>query len=100
MVINYLLTFARNMKAFVLKFLSISFLILFAHFSYAQVVNDDFLQPKEYVYMHLDNDAYIIGEDVYFQAYIINPSATKSEVLYTELLSSDGNIVEKKKHKI
>ena len=88
------------MKAFILKFLSILFLILSAHFSYAQVVNDDFLQPKEYVYMHLDNDDYLIGEDIFFKAYIINSSATKSGVLYTELLSSNGDIIEKKKHKI
>ena len=92
------------MKFFTLQSLSMLFLILSAHFSYeqveAQVVNDDCLRPKEFVYMHFDNDDYLIGEDIFFKAYIINSLATKSGVLYTELLSSNGDIIEKKKHKI
>ena len=92
------------MKIFTLKLLSILCLVLSAHFSYAQIgaqtVNDNFLQPKEFVYMHFDNDDYLIGEDIFFNAYIINSAATKSEVLYTELLSPNGDIIEKKKHKI
>lgn len=92
------------MKIFTLKLLSILCLVLSAHFSYAQIgaqtVNDNFLQPKEFVYMHFDNDDYLIGEDIFFNAYIINSAATKSEVLYTELLSPNGDIIEKKKYKI
>ena len=62
--------------------------------------NNIILQSKELVFLHFDNDSYLIGEDIFFKVYVVNSCATKSAVLYVELISPDGYIVEKKKYRI
>lgn len=62
------------------------------------------LVPQEKVYLHFDNTNYMIGETIWFKAYITTAGrhvATKqSGVLYVELLSQRGKLLETKKLKI
>ena len=54
-------------------------------------------EGRESVYLHLDNDAYFLGDTIWFSAYITNDAClgSNSKVLYVELLSPEGNIVNK-----
>jgi len=62
------------------------------------------LVPQEKVYLHFDNTGYVLGETIWFKAYIVNASNflpdTLSEVLYVELLNEKGKLLETKKLKI
>lgn len=59
---------------------------------------------QEKVYLHLDNSAYFIDENVYFKAYVVRASSLKytdlSKVLYVELLDDHGNTIERKSYEI
>lgn len=56
--------------------------------------------PLERVYLHLDNDAYTLGETMWMKAYVVRASSiqptTLSRVLYVELLNASGEIMERK----
>ena len=60
--------------------------------------------PQEKVYLHFDNTEYFIGETIWFKAYIVsveqNDLSALSGVLYVELVTTEGNVVETKKLKI
>lgn len=60
--------------------------------------------PQEKVYLHFDNTAYRLGETIRFKAYIVtaenNSLSNLSKVLYAEILSPYGDIMETKKYKI
>ncbi len=60
--------------------------------------------PQEKVYLHFDNTAYYQGENIWFKAYVVtaerNGLSPLSKVLYVELVSPEGNVVETKKYKI
>ncbi len=60
--------------------------------------------PQEKVYLHFDNTAYYQGENIWFKAYVVtaerNGLSPLSKVLYVELVSHEGNVVETKKYKI
>ena len=59
--------------------------------------------PQEKVYLQFDNTAYFQGEVIWFKAFVTHATALKrapSKVLYVELLSPEGIIVEQQKHKI
>ena len=62
------------------------------------------LYPQEKVYLHFDNTGYYLGETIWFKAYITvaedNRLSELSKVLYVELLTPEGNIVETQKLKI
>jgi hypothetical protein len=62
------------------------------------------LYPQEKVYLHFDNTGYYLGETIWFKAYVVNAdnlrSDSKSRVLYVELLSARGTLLETKKLKI
>jgi uncharacterized protein YfaS (alpha-2-macroglobulin family) len=61
------------------------------------------LYPQEKVYLHFDNTGYYLGETIWFKAYLTiaeqNKPTPLSRVLYVELLTPEGNIVETKKLK-
>jgi len=63
-----------------------------------------FLYPQEKVYLHFDNTGYYVGEDMWFQAYVVGAQTLRptemSKVLYVELLSAEGELLEAKKLKI
>lgn len=62
------------------------------------------LLPQEKVYLHFDNTGYIIGETIWFKAYVVTASQHRptglSGVLYVELLNAKGKVLETKKLKI
>ncbi|MDL2322567.1 hypothetical protein LJC52_01105 [Bacteroidales bacterium OttesenSCG-928-A17] len=62
------------------------------------------LVPQEKVYLHFDNTSYVLGDTIWFKAYVVNASDfqpdTLSGVLYVELLNEKGKILETKKLKI
>ena len=59
----------------------------------------DFTQEK--VYLHLDNNGYFKGENIWFKAYVFRASTLLpvdlSKILYVELVSPDGSVWERKK---
>ena len=59
---------------------------------------------QEKVYLHFDNTAYYLGENIWFKAYVVRADnhslADLSKVLYVDLVSAEGHIIETKKFKI
>ena len=60
--------------------------------------------PQEKLYLHFDNTGYYLGETMWFAAYVVTAPQLRptemSKVLYVELLTPEGRIVETKKLKI
>ncbi|MBK0379379.1 SusC/RagA family TonB-linked outer membrane protein [Mucilaginibacter segetis] len=52
--------------------------------------------PQEKVYMHFDKPYYIIGEDIWFKAYIVNAERNElsalSKILYVDLIDDQDSI--------
>ncbi len=62
------------------------------------------LFPEERVYLHFDNSAYYLDEEMWFKAYVTSgendtPTAI-SRVLYVELVAPEGYVVRTNKYKI
>lgn len=55
---------------------------------------------QEKVYLHLDNNGYLPDEEIWFKAYVFKASTLRptnlSKVLYVELLTPNGQILERK----
>lgn len=55
--------------------------------------------PREQVYVHLDQQAYLHGETMWIKAYVMRASSLTpqpvSRVLFVELLNTEGNIMER-----
>ena len=64
----------------------------------------NYLYPQEKVFLHFDNTGYFLGETIWFKAYVVNSTSNAytdlSSVLYVELLSPEGRIVDSQKLKI
>ncbi len=64
--------------------------------------NNMFTQEK--VYLHFDNTGYFMGETIWFKAYVVNPlnnrPNTLSRLLYVELLTPEGRVLQTHKLKI
>jgi len=56
------------------------------------------LHPQEKAYLHFDNIGYYVGETIWFKAYIVAAEQNKptelSRILYVELVSPEGYVVE------
>ncbi|MBR1395228.1 MAG: hypothetical protein IJ559_06190 [Prevotella sp.] len=56
-------------------------------------------QVQEKVYMHTDNQCYFVGDTLWYKAYVVRADNLKptdmSRILYVELLSPDGLLVER-----
>ena len=67
---------------------------------FRQAARFDFDYPRESVYLHLDNNGYVEGETMWFEAYVMRASTLAatplSRVLYVELLDAGGALVERK----
>jgi hypothetical protein len=54
-------------------------------------------QIAEKVYLHVDRNIYNSGDDIWFKAYVVNPSTNKLSLntnnLHVELISKDCNII-------
>ena len=59
------------------------------------------IYPQEKVYLHLDNTAYFLGETIWMKAYVTRSDTENrsniSRVLYVELISPRGFVVERRK---
>lgn len=62
------------------------------------------MYPQEKVYLHFDNTMYFLGDTIWFKSYVVRAEHNRltdlSKVLYVELLTPEGEIVETKKLKI
>ena len=60
--------------------------------------------PQEKVYLHFDNTGYYMGETIWYTAYVVNGLLNRptdlSRVLYVELLSPEGRVLERQKLKV
>ena len=69
-----------------------------------RVVRFGLYTPHEKVYLHLDNNAYYKGETIYFKAYVFRADTGRktdlSHVLYADLITPNGDIVDTRKLKI
>lgn len=69
-----------------------------------QIDNFNHLYPQEKVYLHFDNTGYFLGERIWFKAYLTEASTLQaspfSKVLYVELLTPEGDVLETKKYKV
>ena len=56
-------------------------------------------QVQEKVYLHTDNQCYFVGDTLWYKAYVVRADNLKptdlSRILYVELLSPDGLLVER-----
>lgn len=54
----------------------------------------DRIYPREKVYVHTDNTAYMVGDTIWYKAFVVRASSLKptdvSRVLYVDLLNADG----------
>ena len=59
------------------------------------------LYPQEKVFLHFDNTSYFLEETIWFKAYVVRSSDNRpsllSRVLYVELLSPEGAVLETRK---
>ena len=62
--------------------------------------NNSFVEEKMHV--HFDKPVYNSGETIWFKAYLLNSntSLSQSTNLYTELLTEEGNVIERKVYPI
>lgn len=71
---------------------------LFARFK--QAARFDYDYPREKVYLHLDNNAYVEGETMWFKAYVVRTSTLQpsglSRVLYVDLLNAWGQLADRR----
>jgi hypothetical protein len=55
--------------------------------------------PQEKVYLHIDNSCYFLGDTIWYKAYVTrsdnNHPSNLSKILYVELFSPDGFLVER-----
>jgi len=61
------------------------------------------IYPQEKVYLQFDNTSYYTGETIWFKAFVVNASnldRAKSRILYVELLSPTGTLLQKDKYMI
>lgn len=59
--------------------------------------------PQEKVYLQFDNTSYYVGDNIWFKAFVVNASTlgrAQSKVLYVDLISPAGVIIEQQKLKI
>ena len=75
---------------------------LYEKFKAAATFDHEF--PREKVYLHLDNNAYLEGDSIWYKAYVVRASSLKptdiSKVLYVELLDAAGVLLKRQLHKI
>lgn len=62
------------------------------------------LYPQEKVYLHFDNTSYYLGESIWFKAYVVradrNSLSQISKILYVDLLSAEGYVIQTLKLKV
>ena len=71
---------------------------LISYLHHAMLFNE--VMPQEKVYLHFDNTGYFKGETIWFKAYVTRAdkgtSTNISRVLYVELVTPNGEVVQKR----
>ena len=71
---------------------------LISYLHHAMLFNE--VMPQEKVYLHFDNTGYFKGETIWFKAYVTRAdkgtSTDISRVLYVELVTPNGEVVQKR----
>ena len=64
----------------------------------------DYTYPREKVYVHFNSSSYLVGDTIWYKAYVVRASSLKpttlSGVLYVELLNANGQQITKQTLKI
>lgn len=59
------------------------------------------IQPQEKIYIHTDNNSYFAGDTLWYKAYVLRADnlhpTDMSKLLYVELLTPDGYLVERQR---
>ena len=75
---------------------------LFSQFKRAARFDYNF--PREKAYVHFDNLGYLVGDTIWYKAYVVRASSLKptnlSRILYVELLNADGQMITQNIHKL
>ncbi len=62
------------------------------------------LYPQEKVYLHFDNTGYYLDENIWFKSYVVtvenNKPSQLSKILYVELLTPEGKVMQTRKLKL
>ena len=73
-------------------------IFLFMSFNLFAKIPSDSTQVAERVYLHVDRSIYTLGEDIWFKAYVIDPSTNKLSLntnnLHVEIINPRGEIVQ------
>ena len=60
--------------------------------------------PQEKVYLHIDNTCYFVGDTIWYKAYVTRSDkgwlTDLSKIMYVELLTPDGYLVERQQLKM
>lgn len=60
--------------------------------------------PQEKVYLHIDNTCYFVGDTIWYKAYVTRSDKGRltdlSKIMYVELLTPDGYLVERQQLKM
>ena len=60
--------------------------------------------PQEKVYLHIDNTCYFVGDTIWYKAYVTRADkgwlTDLSKIMYVELLTPDGYLVERQQLKM
>ena len=75
-------------------------LIVFFTVSIIPGVAQNYVLVAEKVYLHIDRVLFNSGDDIWFKAYVIDPSSNRLSVntnkLYVELIASDSKIIQRR----
>jgi hypothetical protein len=90
----------KSRRSFWLTFLFILLIFSIDSFksycAYPEPIRSDTLQLAEKIYLHIDRVNYTSGDDIWFRAYVIDPStnklSTNTNNLHVEFISPDNQI--------
>ena len=61
-------------------------LLVFGHMVYSQTARPELLTA------HINKPFYATGETIYFKVYVLNPSASRSNILHVDLVDTQGKV--------
>lgn len=74
-------------------------LLLYSTISGAQTTTSEEQKVQEKIYLHLDNTGYFPGDTIWYKAYVVRADdlhpTDMSRLLYVELLTPDGYVIER-----
>jgi len=87
--------------------ISLLFLCIFVQGLKANIIDSlemnlrDHAQIQEKIYLHTDNNCYFVGDTIWYKAYLLRADSHQpsplSRVMYVELISPDGYVIERQR---